>query len=316
MAFRPTVIQNKSPDRPETELWHAEQAAAELEGQCVSEAERLGAAAAELSARLQQIRGSVAQVMRNSGPEALEVGQRLTETEVPVLDISDARSQALEARQKAVEARRVAGESARQVLQAYSAELTRFSSQLSADEAALSAVEKRAKDEHSRRAREAQAAQARAAAPAPESVASPPSPRPQASAPPSMQPRATAAAAPAAKGQAMGRREQPRVRMQAAVDLGSDSNFFTGFSTNISEGGLFVATVAHFDVGTTVDLHFTLPGGGKMDVRGVVRWTREVNDKTPEIFPGVGVQFSELSPEAAKAIHRFVAEREPMFFPD
>ena len=79
---------------------------------------------------------------------------------------------------------------------------------------------------------------------------------------------------------------------------------------------LFVATVAQMDVGTTVDLHFTLPGGKRLDVKGIVRWTREVNDKTPDIFPGVGVQFAELTPDAAQAIHRFVSEREPMFYPD
>src|SRR5205814_78643 len=113
-----------------------------------------------------------------------------------------------------------------------------------------------------------------------------------------------------------GRREQARVRMQAAIDLESDSNFFTGFSTNISEGGLFVATVKTLPQGTQVALHFSLPGGRKLDVQGVVRWTREVNDNTPEIFPGVGVQFINLSPEMGMVIKQFVKEREPLFYPD
>ncbi len=107
-----------------------------------------------------------------------------------------------------------------------------------------------------------------------------------------------------------------RVRMQAMIDLRSDSNFFTGFSTNISEGGVFVATVQAVPRGTTVDLDFTLPGGRPMKVSGVVRWTREVNDKTPELMPGLGVQFTQLPPEVASAISDFVATREPLFFPD
>jgi hypothetical protein len=65
-----------------------------------------------------------------------------------------------------------------------------------------------------------------------------------------------------------------------------------------------------------VDLHFTLPGGKRIDAKGVVRWTREVNDRTPDIFPGVGVQFTDLPAEAATAIRSFVSEREPLFFAD
>ena len=103
--------------------------------------------------------------------------------------------------------------------------------------------------------------------------------------------------------------------MQAAVDLHSDSNFFTGFSTNISEGGLFIATVQTVELGTEVDLNFSL-GEQKLTVRGVVRWVREVNDNTPDIFPGVGIQFVNLDPATAGAIQQFVAAREPMFFPE
>jgi uncharacterized protein (TIGR02266 family) len=106
------------------------------------------------------------------------------------------------------------------------------------------------------------------------------------------------------------------VRMQAQIDLASDSNFFTGFSTNVSEGGLFIATVTPVAQGTPVELTFSLPGGGKISAQGVVAWTREINDRTPEIFPGVGVQFTGLAPDAAQAIKQFVASREPMFYPD
>jgi hypothetical protein len=42
----------------------------------------------------------------------------------------------------------------------------------------------------------------------------------------------------------------------------------------------------------------------------------EVNDKTPDIFPGVGVQFIDLLPEVQGEIRSFVSERDPMFFPD
>jgi uncharacterized protein (TIGR02266 family) len=107
-----------------------------------------------------------------------------------------------------------------------------------------------------------------------------------------------------------------RVAMQTQVDLSSDSNFFTGFSTNISEGGLFVATVNVLSPGTPVDVTFSLPAGGRLSVKGEVRWTREVNDRTPEVFPGVGVRFTEVDPAVVSQIKSFVQQREPLFFPD
>jgi uncharacterized protein (TIGR02266 family) len=108
-----------------------------------------------------------------------------------------------------------------------------------------------------------------------------------------------------------------RVAMQAAIDLRSDSNFFTGFSTNLSAGGVFVATVQQVPRGTPVDLTFTLPGGGPpVRVPGVVRWSREVNDRSPGLVPGLGVQFTELPAEVAQAITGFIETREPLLVPD
>jgi uncharacterized protein (TIGR02266 family) len=104
--------------------------------------------------------------------------------------------------------------------------------------------------------------------------------------------------------------------MEATVDMESESNFFTGFSTDISEGGLFVATSDLLPIGSEIDLRFTLPSGQAVDVQGVVRWRRELNDGQPEIFPGMGVQFNALPPNAAGAIQTFVGAREPLFFPD
>ena len=123
-------------------------------------------------------------------------------------------------------------------------------------------------------------------------------------------------AAPAKSPERPSGRHLQRVRMEAAVDMESESNFFTGFSTDISEGGLFVATSDLLPIGAEIDLRFTLPSGQAVDVQGVVRWRRELNDSQPEIFPGMGVQFRSLPTQAAGAIHSFLGAREPLFFPD
>lgn len=122
--------------------------------------------------------------------------------------------------------------------------------------------------------------------------------------------------APASDASPAKKRQRPRVKMQAAVDFHSDNNFFNGFSANISDGGLFVATINLLPLGTEVDLNFTLPSGQHIEAKGVVRWVREVNDKLPDAFPGLGVQFAGLSDAAQNAINEFLAERDPLFFAD
>ncbi|MGC4119896.1 MAG: PilZ domain-containing protein [Myxococcales bacterium] len=120
----------------------------------------------------------------------------------------------------------------------------------------------------------------------------------------------------------MERRRQPRVAMQTEVSLSSESNFYSGFSSEVSEGGIFIATCNVLDRGTEIDLEFSLPTSPvtrtttTVTARGVVRWSRVFNDKTPEVFPGIGVEFLEIPPEHQQAIHAFTREREPLFWTD
>ena len=113
------------------------------------------------------------------------------------------------------------------------------------------------------------------------------------------------------------RRAHPRVRLCTEVSLASDSNFFTGFTNDVSEGGLFVATVNLLPIGTQIDLAFSVPGAGaRIEGRGEVRWVREHDERNPESFPGMGIAFTWLAPPSVEAIHAFTVTREPMFFPD
>jgi len=211
----------------------------------------------------------------------------------------------------------LSGPAARMLIQASFAAIEEHREGLSRDTAELERVEAaaaaarleqarraeaaRIEAEEARARREAQAAAARrAAAPAPA--------KPRTASQPLGKMSAPIAAAPG--------RGSSRVPLQTQVDMSSDSNLFTGFSTNLSEGGVFVATVNLLPVGTPVDLTFTLPGNTRITVKGEVRWTREIDDRVPDVFPGVGVRFVELGVDAAQALHRFVAAREPLFYPD
>ena len=211
----------------------------------------------------------------------------------------------------------LSGPAARMLIQATFSALEEHREGLSRDTAELERVEAVAEAARVEQARRAEAArieaeQARA--------------RREAQAAAQRRAAAPAAAKPRTVGQPLGKMSAPisvapgrgsaRVPMQTQVDLSSDSNVFTGFSTNLSEGGVFVATVNLLPVGTPVDLTFTLPGNTRITVKGEVRWTREIDDRVPDVFPGVGVRFVELGVDAAQALHRFVAAREPLFFPD
>lgn len=280
------------PPRPrDIDILHAEQGAAATEAQLTAEMSRVESVAGELLARLQHVRAAAAGLQLKGAPVET-IHKRVHGAQLPKLDVAAPAGDALMARWSAVEARNRSAELIRNLLHGYAAELSRLASQLNADEAELQAAEQ------AQRAKEREEEIARA-------LPKPPPAPPAAQVPGFVAPK-----------RPQGRREQGRVRMQAAISVESESNFFTGFSTNLSEGGLFVATVNMLPIGSEVDLAFTLPSEKKIQVTGKVRWTREVNDNTPEIFPGLGVQFDDLTDEAARAIHEFVQTREPMFFPD
>lgn len=110
------------------------------------------------------------------------------------------------------------------------------------------------------------------------------------------------------------RRVRERKRLEAEIGFYSDSNFFTGFTEDLSEGGVFVATYDLQPIGTEIDVEFTLPGGQEVKVRGQVRWLRDPMEETPGLFPGMGVQFQTVAPEALAAIQEFIGNRAPLFY--
>src|SRR5579871_6583373 len=252
MAQTLTVVRQEKDFPADSELARAERELADHEAAIAAELARLDTAAGSLLGRLQQLRAAASQPHLSQSPDraVVELARRVQLAGVPQLQVDEVRRVAAEARRAAIEARARAAEELRQRVQGHAAQLSLLASQLTADEAEVARYDQRARERVQAEWAEAERARQLAAKPLPP----PPAPAPAAQAP-----------APAKRPEA-GRRQSPRVRMQAAIDLSSDTNFFTGFSTNISEGGLFVATVTPVEIGTPVDLSFTLPGGGKISV--------------------------------------------------
>ena len=105
-----------------------------------------------------------------------------------------------------------------------------------------------------------------------------------------------------------------RESLEANVGATTESNFFVGFSGDIGDGGVFVATYLTLPLGARVEVLVTLPGGFEKQIPGTVRFVRDPMDMDSE--PGIGVKFDALDREARELILRFIRKRPPLFFDD
>jgi uncharacterized protein (TIGR02266 family) len=106
-----------------------------------------------------------------------------------------------------------------------------------------------------------------------------------------------------------------RAKRRAVVDLEvgfeSESNFYVGFTEDLSATGVFVATYSPKPIGARVALAITLPDGETLEVPAIVKWTREASEET---WPGMGMEFERVSPEDETRIAKFLSLREPIFY--
>jgi uncharacterized protein (TIGR02266 family) len=98
------------------------------------------------------------------------------------------------------------------------------------------------------------------------------------------------------------RRAEERVTINQEFE--SFDAFIDEYVTNLSRTGAFIKTKAPLPVGTKVNLHFTVLHEDMETVTGVGEVVRVQNDP-----PGVGVVFSDLTPESAAVIERMLARR-------
>lgn len=117
-----------------------------------------------------------------------------------------------------------------------------------------------------------------------------------------------------ADGDEVERRSAERIELQVDIGFQSDTNFFTGFAEDLSDGGLFVATYDIKPIGTLLTVSFVLPGGHHVVAPGRVTWVREPADRGAETAPGMGVAFEALEEPDRRAVLRFCSARAPIFF--
>lgn len=115
----------------------------------------------------------------------------------------------------------------------------------------------------------------------------------------------------AAEKTAAERRVHKRTPFAAEITVNSATNFFMGFSEDISEGGLFLSTMSPPPIGEKVTLEVKV-GEEVISVEGEVRWHREVADTVT----GCGVQFLSLRPDIKRKFEQVLVslKKEPLFF--
>lgn len=106
------------------------------------------------------------------------------------------------------------------------------------------------------------------------------------------------------------------VNVDTMLNMNTDHQFYNGFSENIEEGGIFVATFDPKPLEAKVIVNFKLPGGRPVTARGIVHFVREYNPINPGMAPGMGVKFTDLMPGDKEAIEEYLTERAPMFYDD
>lgn len=102
----------------------------------------------------------------------------------------------------------------------------------------------------------------------------------------------------------------PRQVIELEVGVTSESNFYVGFTENMSPSGVFVATFTPQPIGSKVEIALTLPDGSAMRLPGVVRWIRE---PSVDAWPGIGVELERVPLADEERIRGFLALRDPIF---
>ena len=102
------------------------------------------------------------------------------------------------------------------------------------------------------------------------------------------------------------RRVHTRYETSIAVDYASGDTFLFAYLQNISEMGIFIRTDAPLKVGTRLTLRFHVVESAPLVLEGEVTWINPYRESGDNLNPGMGVRFSELSPDRREQVVELV----------
>lgn len=107
----------------------------------------------------------------------------------------------------------------------------------------------------------------------------------------------------------------PRTSAHVAIDAFSEHNFWAGFSKNVVDGGVFIATHQELPIGALVVVLLQLPSDEEPTaILADVCWTRPFSAEL-DVPPGIGLKFIALDRTTQAKIRWFQGRvREPIFY--
>lgn len=105
-------------------------------------------------------------------------------------------------------------------------------------------------------------------------------------------------------------REYTRVSLYTKATLRVNNRVIEGYIHDLSDGGVFVESKEPLEVGTTVDIEFTIPENDELlKAHGEVRWGIDDPAKCSiDDVPGMGIQFLKIPTKSKSIILDYVKE--------
>ncbi|HMI91839.1 MAG TPA: TIGR02266 family protein [Polyangiales bacterium] len=98
------------------------------------------------------------------------------------------------------------------------------------------------------------------------------------------------------------RREHTRYETSVAVDYASGETFLFAYLKNISAMGIFIRTNEPLSIGTTLRLRFHVDEDDPLVLDGEVTWINPFRPNGENLNPGMGVRFTELTPDRREQV--------------
>ena len=116
------------------------------------------------------------------------------------------------------------------------------------------------------------------------------------------------------------KRRTPRVMVKVVIvsaddaaiklllDYPDSEAYLYDYSTNLSEGGIFLKTTESIPIGKPISMKFTIPNDiNLLEATGVVKWiTSEEEAHANNIEQGVGIEFSQIKEKTKLRIKSFI----------
>jgi len=101
-------------------------------------------------------------------------------------------------------------------------------------------------------------------------------------------------------------RVNERFSVDIRVDCATRDMFVSNRVTNISRGGLFIASDRPLPISSQVKLKLSLGDSVTIEAQGRVIWNYDIRKGSSQVIPGSGIKFLDLSPEHAARLQRYL----------